>query len=458
MELTIKMRKISVIGLGYVGLATAVLAATVKKKSKNIYKVIGLEKNDYHGKKIIKSLNEKKLPVKIDDRKFSKLYSQLHKSKNFYPTTDIKDIRNSKIVIISINCDIDKKNSKVNLKNFLQSFKEISKYIKSDCLIIVETTLPPGTTEMKLSNILNKKRNDKKYYNRILLSHSYERVTPGRNYLDSIINSNRIIGALNQTSYYKTEKFFKSILNYKKYPITRLNSPTESETCKIIENSYRALNIAFIEEWRKFSFRMKLNLNNILKTIRQRKTHSNIMNAGLGVGGYCLTKDPLFGKSSNSQIYKEKFNFKFPLSTMAVRINDQMTKNIFDDLKTKLPKLDKIKNGGILGASYKEDVDDTRNSPIKFVYDYFKKNKAFIQVYDPNVKIWKEANIYPKNKLENLNKFDAIIFSTKNKIFSNVYNNLKKSVLILDLNQVLNTKTKNKIKKKYKNYYFIGEG
>ena len=85
MELTIKMRKISVIGLGYVGLATAVLAATVKKKSKNIYKVIGLEKNDYHGKKIIKSLNEKKLPVKIDDRKFSKLYSQLHKSKNFCP-------------------------------------------------------------------------------------------------------------------------------------------------------------------------------------------------------------------------------------------------------------------------------------------------------------------------------------------------------------------------------------
>ena len=203
---------------------------------------------------------------------------------------------------------------------------------------------------------------------------------------------------------------------------------------------------------------MKLNLNNILKTIRQRKTHSNIMNAGLGVGGYCLTKDPLFGKSSNSQIYKEKFNFKFPLSTMAVRINDQMTKNIFDDLKTKFPKIDKIKKVAILGASYKEDVDDTRNSPIKFVYDYFKKNKAFIQVYDPNVKIWKEANIYPKNKLENLNKFDAIIFSTKNKIFSNVYNNLKKSVLILDLNQVLNTKTKNKIKKKYKNYYFIGEG
>ena len=86
----------------------------------------------------------------------------------------------------------------------------------------------------------------------------------------------------------------------------------ESETCKIIENSYRATNIAFIEEWRKFCSANDLNLEKILDCIRRRKSHSNIMRSGIGVGGYCLTKDPLFGNVSSKQILNKKY--KFPLT------------------------------------------------------------------------------------------------------------------------------------------------
>ena len=122
-------------------------------------------------------------------------------------------------------------------------------------------------------------------------------------------NVERVIGSKNKISLRMTKKIFKDIFNIKSSKITEFNSSSESETCKIIENSYRATNIAFIEEWRKFCSEHDLNLEKILSCIRERKTHNNIMRSGIGVGGYCLTKDPLFAKASTNQILGKKFNF-----------------------------------------------------------------------------------------------------------------------------------------------------
>ena len=100
--------------------------------------------------------------------------------------------------------------------------------------------------------------------------------------------------------------FLKDILNIKTAQICRLNNTSEAETCKILENTYRALNNAFIEEWRNFSSILNLDLNKILDFIRLRPTHSNIMRPGIGVGGYCLTKDPLFAEISSKYICLHK--------------------------------------------------------------------------------------------------------------------------------------------------------
>ena len=118
---------------------------------------------------------------------------------------------------------------------------------------------------------------------------------PGKNYLDSLINAQRVYAGLNKRSESSCKKFFSKIINTKKYPLQKLNSIEECETAKLLENSYRAINIAFIEEWGIFAENIGVNLFEVLNAIKIRPTHSNIRKPGLGVGGYCLTKDPLMG-------------------------------------------------------------------------------------------------------------------------------------------------------------------
>ena len=119
---------------------------------------------------------------------------------------------------------------------------------------------------------------------------------PGKNYFDSIVNYWRVYAGIDDESAKKCEKFLKKIINTKDYPLTRLSDTTSSETAKVLENSYRAANIAFIEEWGRFAEDIGIDIFEIIESIRMRPTHSNIRQPGFGVGGYCLTKDPILQK------------------------------------------------------------------------------------------------------------------------------------------------------------------
>ena len=114
---------------------------------------------------------------------------------------------------------------------------------------------------------------------------------------------------MNKSSSFKCRNFLKKYINYKKFPLYEFDNLIDCEAAKILENSYRAVNIAFIDEWTKFSVKTKLNLNKIIDAIKFRSTHTNIMRPGLGVGGYCLTKDPDFINFSGKYIFKKKFSF-----------------------------------------------------------------------------------------------------------------------------------------------------
>ena len=111
----------------------------------------------------------------------------------------------------------------------------------------------------------------------MLLAYSFERVTPGKNHVDSIINTNRVYSGINEKSKVLCEKFLNKIINTKKFPLIKMNTVMECEMTKIIENSYRSLNIAFIDEWTKFSIKNNLNLNLAIDAIKLRKTHNNIV-------------------------------------------------------------------------------------------------------------------------------------------------------------------------------------
>ncbi len=447
------MKKIVIQGLGYVGLAMMVFCAGAKKKGKYLYKVTGVEKKSSKGLEIIKKISSDQTPKIVDDTKFINFYSRVVKDKRIKVSIDEREYSDADVIFVCSNCDYNFRKNRVEINSFLKNIDQISKKIKNNCLLIIQSTLPPGTTGKILEPLIKKnlkKRGIKNYY----LCHSFERITPGKDYFSSMKNTQRIVGGTNKKSLNMTKEIFMNIFNSKSKNIIELDSTIESETCKIIENSYRATNIAFIEEWRKFCFKNNLDLEKILSSIRQRKTHKNIMRSGIGVGGYCLTKDPLFGSASSRQILKQKFNF--PISNIAVEINKRTTLDIMSEIKNKFNKKIFKKKVLIIGASYREDTNDTRLSPAQGVFDFLKKMKCKISFYDPIVSYWDYINKYSVKK-KSLSNFDVYIYLTKHRSFKSLNIKYKKGSLILDLNHVLEKEKKIKIiKNKSFKSYFIG--
>lgn len=447
------MKKIVIQGLGYVGLAMMTFCAGAKKNGKYIYNVVGIEKNSVKGLKIIKRINSNEVPKIVDDKNFSNFYLKLIKDKRINVSVDDSEYSEADIVIVCSNCDYNFINGKVKLENYIENIDQISKKIKNNCLLIIQSTLPPGTTD-KILEPLIKKNLKKRGIKNFDICHSFERITPGKDYYFSMKNVERIIGGKNHKSIKNVKKIFKNIFNLKSDKIVEFNSPSESETCKIIENSYRATNIAFIEEWRKFCSKNNLDLEKILSCIRQRKTHSNIMRSGIGVGGYCLTKDPLFAKAASKQILHEEF--EFPLSSAAVKVNQKMTYNVMSEIKKKFSKKILGKKVLLIGVSYREDTNDTRYSPAEGVFNFFKKMRCKLKFYDPIVGFWdySQSHSIEKKKLKN---FDVYVYLIKHQSFKKLNIPYKNKSLILDLNHVLESKKKLIISTN-KNYetYFIG--
>ena len=447
------MKKIVIQGLGYVGLAMMTFCSGAKKNNKYLYNVVGVEKNSAKGLKIIDKINSNQNFKIVDDKNFSNFYLKLIRDNRIKATIDESEYSEADVVFVCSNCDFDFVKNRVKLTSYIKNIDQISKKIKDNCLLIIQSTLPPGTTDKILEPLIRKnlkKRGIKNFY----LCHSFERITPGKDYYSSMKNVERVIGGKNKISLKITKKIFKDIFNLDSNKIIEFDSPSESETCKIIENSYRATNIAFIEEWRKFCSKNNLDLEKILSCIRQRKTHNNIMRSGIGVGGYCLTKDPLFAKAASKQILHEKFDF--PLSSKAVEVNQKMTFDVMSEVKSKFKKEMQGKKVLLIGVSYREDTNDTRYSAAEGVFNFFKRMKCKLDFYDPIVNYWEYLDNYSIEKKE-LKNFDVYVYLIKHQLFKKLNIPYKKKSLILDLNHVLERKKRLKISKS-KNYnsYFIG--
>ena len=236
---------------------------------------------------------------------------------------------------------------------------------------------------------------------------------PGPNYFNSIANFWRVYSGYNSDASQVCKEFLETIINTKTYELIPVMNTTASETAKIMENSYRALNIAFIDEWSKFADIVKIDLFDIVSVIRIRPTHKNIMNPGLGVGGYCLTKDPLMGMISLDQIFNEKSDF--PLSKLSVIINKKMPENTY---KLVLQNLWETNNKIlVLGITYREDIGDIRFSASEQLISMLLENKLEVDCYDPLVNY---SNCKELNVLENLPasiNYSVIVLAVKHKEF-----------------------------------------
>ena len=443
-----RKQKISIIGLGHVGLPMMLILSNLKKKGKYLYDVNVVENNDKKGKNIKKLIDKKKSFFNTNDNKFNKLFNKTINSSKCEIRTDLENIKNANIIIISINFEIKK-----NIKDFnilKQLIRNIGNRIKKKTLILFETTVPPGTCEKMLIPELEKTLHKRRIkIDEINFSYSFERVMPGKNYLNSITSNYRCYSGHNNLSKYRCRNFLSSFINIKKYPLYELDSITECEAAKILENSYRAINIAFIDEWTKYSNLMKINLMNIIQSIKLRPTHSNLMRPGLGVGGYCLTKDPLFVNISGKIFLPGKMSF--PITKKSISINKKMPLFALSFVKQnyKLTNKSKIL---MLGMSYKEDVGDMRHSPSVTLLKHLLNYSKNIKINDPFYKsrILKCEYIETKN---NLKDFDLVLLCTAHKQYKNLSSNLfQKRAVIIDLNNVLNKNQTIDFKKKLKTF------
>ena len=411
-------------GLGFVG---AVMSLVVSNSEKKDYAVIGvdLKKNI----NTINSINSGKFPIKSSDPKIEEYYQKSIKKGNFLASYDHSAYSNASVIIVDINLDVQKNSDSdgnlnsfnVDLNHFKNAIKTIGKNCKEDVLILVETTVPPGTCIKVVKPIIKEELAKRSLLtDKVKIGHSYERVMPGPEYINSIKNFYRVYSGIDENSALETEKFLKTIISTKEYPLTRLVNTNATEMAKVLENSYRAMNIAFAVEWSRYAEEAGVNLYEIVDAIKKRPTHSNLMYPGIGVGGYCLTKDPLL--ASWAKINHFNSNDSLEQSEKGVKINDKMPHYAFNFMK-KAFALGSIINKKILllGVSYRSDVGDTRYSPVEPFYLNCVDNKAIVDTHDPYVQYWEEINIKVSQDLEEKldMTWDIIVFSAAHSEYKN---------------------------------------
>jgi len=410
-------------GLGFVG---SVMSLVVANAINGNYAVIGIDQDTDAGRKTVDLLNSGVFPITADDPKIQEYFESACKRGNFFATVDTAAYSAADVIIVDINLDVKKESNaqyalngySVNLDNFAAAMKNIGAYCKPDVLILVETTVPPGTCKNVVTPVIKNALKERGLpVDKIRIGHSYERVMPGPDYIDSIQSFYRVYSGIDNESAGAVEAFLKTIIRTDKYPLTRLGDTNATEMAKVLENSYRAMNIAFVVEWSRMAEEAGVDLYEVVNAIRQRPTHSNLMYPGIGVGGYCLTKDPLLASWARTNLIGGKD--KLAQSETAVSINDQMPRYAFEFLEKRYSKSLAGVKVLLLGVSYRGDVGDTRFSPVEYFCRCLLAAKAAVSTHDPYVSNWTELDLKPRQILKEAlsDRPDIAVISTGHRIY-----------------------------------------
>ena len=390
-----------VMGVGFVGAVMAgVVADSVDADGKPNKFVIGMQRPSTRSYWKIPYINRGIAPVEAEDPEVAPLIERCVKQKKTLIATYTYDALSlADVVIVDVQCDYfketfgDVRQGHADIAALEDSLKIIGEKITPGCLVLIETTVPPGTTEYVAYPIV-KKAFEKRGLSDTepLLSHSFERVMPGRHYVASVRDFWRVCSGINEEARKRVREFLSQILNVDQYPLTVLDRPIESETCKIIENSFRATLLAFLDEWSVFAERNGVDLIKVIEAIKVRPTHSNMIFPGPGIGGYCLPKDGGLGVWA----YHTLMGFEddvFKITPAAIDINDTRSLRVPQLVRDALRNMGKIVAASkvvLLGASYREDVGDTRYSGSEVIVRKLAEMGAEIAVNDPYVKRWWE--------------------------------------------------------------------
>jgi nucleotide sugar dehydrogenase len=364
------------------------------------YFVIGMQRPSPRSFWKIPYLNRGVAPVEAEDPEVAPMIRRcVLEKKTLTASFSYEALGLADIVVVDVQCDYHKetlgdvRHGFADIKALEESLKIIGQKIRPECLVLIETTVPPGTTEYVAYPTI-KKAFEKRNLGHVdpCLAHSFERVMPGREYVASIRDFWRVCSGFNQTARQRVVAFLSAVINVDAYPLTVLDRPIESETCKIVENAYRATLLAFMDEWSLFSERNGVDLAKVIEAIKVRPTHSNMLFPGPGIGGYCLPKDGGLGVWA----YHTLMGFEddiFKLTPMAIDINDTRSLHVAQLVRDALREMGKIVGASkvaVLGASYRQDVGDTRYSGSELIVRKLTEMGGEVTVHDPYVKHWWE--------------------------------------------------------------------
>ena len=392
-------KTICIIGTGYVGLPLCI-------EFSKFFKVIGY---DVQKERILSLKKNYDTNKEIEKNKLK----ILKKNKVIFTDRMSKD-NNIDVFIITVPTPINKK-KKPELKHVISATKKIGKILKKNNLIIYESTVFPGTTEDICIPILEKS-SGLKINNDFYVGYSPERLSPGnKNHgLKDII---KITSGSNNYALNQVDNLYKKIVSKGTF---RAKNIKVAEAAKVIENTQRDINIAFINELVLLFSKLNINTPEVLKAAETKWNFAKFQ-PGL-VGGHCIAVDPYYLHYIGS-----KKGYKPKLIIPARKVNDNMSNHVVSKtLKILRTRNFKLKDSKILilGFAYKENCSDTRNTPIYNIYKRIKDKVKIVDIIDPNVRIEQVAKDFGiKINFQNTNSYDAIIFAVPHK---NIFSLLKK--------------------------------
>jgi nucleotide sugar dehydrogenase len=400
-------------GLGFVGAAVSIAVASARDEfGRPAYRVIGIDLPTPEGTARIEALNHGVFPFPTTDAKLEAKAREAYATGNLSACADAAAFASAEVIIVDVPLDVMMSDAgdALDLHTFRSAIATVGRHMRPDALVMIETTVPPGTTARIVAPMLEgelARRGEPS--GRLRLAHSYERVMPGSAYLDSIIHMPRVYAGIDEHSADLCEAFLRAIVDARCCPLTRASSTTASELGKLLENTYRAATIALMEEFADFSEKIGVDLFEVVSWIRMRPTHSNIRTPGFGVGGYCLTKDPLMPRLAARDLFG--LEQAFPFSSLAVAVNRMAPKRALERLK-------RLVGGSLcgqrilmLGLSYREDVGDTRSSPSQIFFDAATAEGAKVLIHDPLVDHWREQNMPVPKNLPPADGVDAVLLA-----------------------------------------------
>lgn len=411
-----KTIKVGVVGLGYVGLPLAV------EKAKAGFKTIGFDVQAAKVDMVNKGIN---YIGDVVDEDLEKLVN----NKMLSATSDFGFIKEVDFIAICVPTPLDA-HQQPDIRYVKSSAEEIAKNLKPQTIVVLESTTYPGTTSELIKPILEKGSGlvcGKDFY----LAFSPERVDPG-NLIYKTKNTPKVVGGIGKDATEVAAAMYRAVLDG---DVLEVSSPEIAEMEKILENTYRNINIGMVNELAMLCNKMKIDVWEVIEAAKTKPYGFQAFYPGPGLGGHCIPLDPYY------LTWKAReYGFHTSMIESAMMINDRMPEYCVERASKILNRFSKALNGSkvlVLGVAYKQDIDDYRESPAIRVIEEFEKYGTEVEFYDPYISEYKYKNIIHKG----LDKIDEDIISEYDLVvITTAHTNIDYKMIQKNANAIFDTK------------------